>query len=645
MVAAPVIATTSTIANGAAAPTVTVTGTNFKASIIAADLTVGVGTTGLTLGTVSFVSVMEIRVAFTGTAAAGDVTIQAKTSAFDPAGVSASNTLTVTVPAAAVIDIAVIPGVTAPLTGATPVTTITATAQYTGTVTWDPVAVPFLGSQVYTATITLTPEAGFTLTGVAANFFTVAGATTDTNPINSGVVTAVFPTTADAVINIAAIPGVTAPVTGATPVTTITATAQYTGTVTWDPVAVPFLGSQVYTATITLTPEAGFTLTGVAANFFTVAGATTDTNPINSGVVTAVFPTTADAVINIAAIPGVTAPVTGATPVTTIDATDEYTATIAWNGSPATFAGGTVYTATITLTPKAGYTLTGVTANFFTVAGATATNDANTGVVTAVFPATEAAVINIPAIPGVTAPVTGAVPVAIITATAQYTGTVTWSSTGTFAGSIAYTATITLAPKTGFTLTGVALDFFTVAGTSSPATNAANTGVVTAVFPATLLVVVGASCGGGIVAYILQSGDPGYSANVQHGLIAAAANQSTGVAWSNITTTLVGTTTTAIGTGQANTTAIVLQSGCTSGAAWLCNDLTEGGYTDWYLPSKDELNKLYLNSVAIGGFVSGYYWSSSEYSASSAWYQNFYNGYQYSLIKSFPRRVRAVRAF
>ncbi|GAG15076.1 unnamed protein product, partial [marine sediment metagenome] len=137
-VAAPVITTTSTIANGAAAPTVTVTGTNFKAGIVAADLTVGVGITGLTLGTVSFVSATEITVAFTGTAAAGDLTIQAKTSAFDPASLSVSNTLTVTVPAA-VIDIAVIPGVTVPVAGATPVTTITETDQYTGTVTWSPV--------------------------------------------------------------------------------------------------------------------------------------------------------------------------------------------------------------------------------------------------------------------------------------------------------------------------------------------------------------------------------------------------------------------------------------------------------------------------------------------------------------------------
>jgi len=102
----------------------------------------------------------------------------------------------------------------------------------------------------------------------------------------------VFPATADAVINIAAIPGVTAPVTGATPVTTITETAQYTGTVTWVPVHNPFQAATAYTATITLTAKTGFTLTGVAADFFTVASATA-TNAANLGVVTAVFPETA----------------------------------------------------------------------------------------------------------------------------------------------------------------------------------------------------------------------------------------------------------------------------------------------------------------------------------------------------------------
>ena len=99
----------------------------------------------------------------------------------------------------------------------------------------------------------------------------------------------------DTVITIAAIAGVTAPVQGASPVTAITTTAQYTGTVVWTPaVTGTFAYATVYTATITLTPTSGFTLQGVAANFFTVAGTTSATNSANSGVITAVFPATAN---------------------------------------------------------------------------------------------------------------------------------------------------------------------------------------------------------------------------------------------------------------------------------------------------------------------------------------------------------------
>lgn len=94
-----------------------------------------------------------------------------------------------------------------------------------------------------------------------------------------------------------AIGGVTAPVVGETPVTAITEGKQFTGTVTWSPDLVDgkFGPQTVYTATITLTPKVGYKLDGVAANFFTVAGATSDSNGANSGVVTAVFPATKEA--------------------------------------------------------------------------------------------------------------------------------------------------------------------------------------------------------------------------------------------------------------------------------------------------------------------------------------------------------------
>jgi len=97
------------------------------------------------------------------------------------------------------------------------------------------------------------------------------------------------------VVTIKTIEGVTAPAAGAAPVTAVTATDQYTGTVTWIPADNPFKAATEYTAKITLTAEEGFTLKNVKANFFTVAGATA-TNAASSGIITAVFPKTSEAV-------------------------------------------------------------------------------------------------------------------------------------------------------------------------------------------------------------------------------------------------------------------------------------------------------------------------------------------------------------
>ena len=95
-------------------------------------------------------------------------------------------------------------------------------------------------------------------------------------------------------------------------------------------------------------------------------------------------------------------------------------------------------------------------------------------------------VVTIAAILGVTPPATGQAPVTAIILTAQYTGTVLWSPlvTGNFAPYSPYTAIITLTANPGYTFAGVTADFFTVAGATS-ASNAANSGVVIAAFPAT----------------------------------------------------------------------------------------------------------------------------------------------------------------
>jgi len=113
----------------------------------------------------------------------------------------------------------------------------------------------------------------------------------------------------------------------------------------------------------------------------------------------------------------------------------------------------------------------------------------------------------------------------------------------------------------------------------------------------------------------------------------------------------IGGTETDIGKGQSNTTRIVtwLDSNPETGrAAQLCDALVYGGYSDWFLPSRDELNLMYTNLkvAGVGGFVDNYYWSSSEYSAYGKWYQSFYNGGQsYGNYTGGIFWVRAVRAF
>jgi hypothetical protein len=186
---------------------------------------------------------------------------------------------------------------------------------------------------------------------------------------------------------------------------------------------------------------------------------------------------------------------------------------------------------------------------------------------------------------------------------------------------------------------------------------------------------LGDSYGGGKVAYILQSGDPGFVAGQTHGLIAAPADQTPatpwGVAWTNFTDTLIGATAqgTALGTGQANTAAIVAQTienqHCVAGAAYICDNLVAGGYEDWYLPSKDELDKLYLLYMTYarvgesGNFNPSAhyqaYWSSSESAGLGglvlAWYQYFDNNpgpgadLQNTTYKTQTYSVRAVRSF
>ena len=167
----------------------------------------------------------------------------------------------------------------------------------------------------------------------------------------------------------------------------------------------------------------------------------------------------------------------------------------------------------------------------------------------------------------------------------------------------------------------------------------------------TISLSIGNNYQGGKVAYILVSKDPGYDVNTQHGIIAASSDQTDpliGIKWDKGTYTITGATGTAIGTGLLNTNKIIASQGepATSYAAGLARSYTGGGYTDWYLPSKDELEKLSYNKEIIGGFFNFYYWSSSEFDESKAWFQTFFSGVQSTSVKGELRPlVRAIRSF
>ena len=156
---------------------------------------------------------------------------------------------------------------------------------------------------------------------------------------------------------------------------------------------------------------------------------------------------------------------------------------------------------------------------------------------------------------------------------------------------------------------------------------------------------IGQSYQGGIIFWLDATG--------QHGLIAATTDQSSAMQWYNGTCRYTGTTGDGLYAGAMNTSMIVAtqmadnQTG--NFAAKVCADysVTVSGvtYGDWYLPSKYELNLLYLQKVAVGGFASAYYWSSTEDGSLGAWWQDFGFGAQGLGSKSDTHRVRAVRAF
>ena len=150
---------------------------------------------------------------------------------------------------------------------------------------------------------------------------------------------------------------------------------------------------------------------------------------------------------------------------------------------------------------------------------------------------------------------------------------------------------------------------------------------------------IGAAFQGGIVFYIDETGE--------HGLVVALEDLGQ-FEWGCYGT---GISAAAIGAGYQNTLDIVAGCSDTPIAASEALAYESGGYSDWYLPSKDELLEMY-NTIGngssegnIGGFSNSLYWSSSEYGNNSAWFVGFDSGYTAYFSKDNAGRVRVVRAF
>ncbi|MCX6250309.1 MAG: hypothetical protein NTX61_06110, partial [Bacteroidetes bacterium] len=144
---------------------------------------------------------------------------------------------------------------------------------------------------------------------------------------------------------------------------------------------------------------------------------------------------------------------------------------------------------------------------------------------------------------------------------------------------------------------------------------------------------------GGIVFYIDATG--------QHGYVASSADQ--GVFPWGCNGTLIGPGAEYLdfGTGQDNTTAIVNACSETDIAAKVCDDLILNSFSDWFLPSNDEVDSIYIHRDLLNGINTGWYWSSTEWDAGGATFHPFDQplGSIWITTKSNPAYVRCVRKF
>jgi hypothetical protein len=189
--------------------------------------------------------------------------------------------------------------------------------------------------------------------------------------------------------------------------------------------------------------------------------------------------------------------------------------------------------------------------------------------------------------------------------------------------------------------------------------------------------IIGQAYGGGFYAGAISTA--GNSIADYYLVVGPVASAQTNVIWKTSNTSDAGAT--SVINGPANSASM---NDAAHPAAQFCEDLTIGGFSDWYLPAKNELDVCYfnlkpstvsnstsfgINANAVPARASNYtagnpaqtsatdfqtgnaeaflelnYWSSTEFSYAAAWFQKFETGYQYNIgSKGNTRRVRAIR--
>lgn len=147
---------------------------------------------------------------------------------------------------------------------------------------------------------------------------------------------------------------------------------------------------------------------------------------------------------------------------------------------------------------------------------------------------------------------------------------------------------------------------------------------------------IGEHFGGGVIFWMTK--------DKTHGLIADTVDLPGTGPWS-LTFTITNVTDTAIGKGASNTRRLISVLGRGTYAANGCARHKGSGYTDWFLPSKNELNELYKQKDLVGGFTTSFYWTSSEYFLTNIWLQFFSIGLQSYGGPNNEGYVRPIRAF